>query len=722
MESSNAKFKSSEEISRSTTSNIKVDKDLAQESLKDGNLIPSSRKVVYLRLSQFPSKANLHKMIQDADQNEASLRKSQKLCSRKKGSKYQLGDMFWAKIRGYPFWPCMISRDPFNNMHTKSRHTTDEERSSHVFHVQFFGRGYYRSWVNETSLLEYHGREHFFEMAKYGPEDILRKCWRPSDYKVSPAWFPSWHLAVIEAERAFKLSIEDRRDQCTFQYMYRIGRKEYSVQKMVERVRRKLFGLPEDASCIDEGQEEKETSKQVRIKKKIPKGNFDVFYERRARILENLHPDWNMLTVLKHLQEEWAELSDIEKCLYKVRSSIASHVHKYVTGGIKKHKEKTRPKSRSSPSVTRVEITGLRQIKINPESLDLQLVQLANVLSGFETKQECKVCRRKGRQLQICKGACHQYIHLSCGILKDTGVTFCSECSAVEKVCFVCKNPDGTTLKCNDINCCMYYHEDCATKYQQTKGAGSAFVCLLHKCSTCSIDKANSPLVQCILCPTAYHPSELCIAAGSIMKTSNTMVCSKHYKPVQQRHQLDKFNANRCLDCPQDKVVNCSLCPAAYCSDCMGEGQALAKTKKSKNTWLCSNCKIDKRPLYGDIVWAKVKFFKWWPAEVCHPSHIPDKFQLKTCQAGRFPIRFFGSYDYAWIHQGRMLPYGKVKEALDCGYNSGDLQYIYRRAIAEAEVAHQYCLTFRQSGGNVVASSIPDLVNPVLEAQTEKKE
>ncbi|KAK6963948.1 histone-lysine N-methyltransferase NSD2, partial [Biomphalaria glabrata] len=57
------------------------------------------------------------------------------------------------------------------------------------------------------------------------------------------------------------------------------------------------------------------------------------------------------------------------------------------------------------------------------------------------------------------------------------------------------------------------------------------------------------------------------------------------------------------------KVVNCSLCPAAYCSDCMGEGQALAKTKKSKNTWLCSDCKMDKRPLYGDIVWAKVKFF-----------------------------------------------------------------------------------------------------------------
>ncbi|KAK6963947.1 histone-lysine N-methyltransferase NSD2-like isoform X2, partial [Biomphalaria glabrata] len=61
----------------------------------------------------------------------------------------------------------------------------------------------------------------------------------------------------------------------------------------------------------------------------------------------------------------------------------------------------------------------------------------------------------------------------------------------------------------------------------------------------------NSPLVRCILCPTAYHASELCIAAGSIMKTSNTMVCSKHYKSVQQRHQLDKFNANRCLDCPQ---------------------------------------------------------------------------------------------------------------------------------------------------------------------------
>lgn len=33
--------------------------------------------------------------------------------------RWQEGDMLWGKIRGYPFWPCMVSKDPFTKQFTK---------------------------------------------------------------------------------------------------------------------------------------------------------------------------------------------------------------------------------------------------------------------------------------------------------------------------------------------------------------------------------------------------------------------------------------------------------------------------------------------------------------------------------------------------------------------------------------------------------------------------
>ena len=46
-----------------------------------------------------------------------------------------------------------------------------------------------------------------------------------------------------------------------------------------------------------------------------------------------------------------------------------------------------------------------------------------------------------------------------------------------------------------------------------------------------------------------------------------------------------------------------------------------------------------------------------WPAEICHPRHIPDNIEQREHQVGQFPVRFLGSHDYNWLHMGRTYAY-----------------------------------------------------------------
>lgn len=48
---------------------------------------------------------------------------------------------------------------------------------------------------------------------------------------------------------------------------------------------------------------------------------------------------------------------------------------------------------------------------------------------------------------------------------------------------------------------------------------------------------------------------------------------------------------------------------------------------------------------------------RWWPAEICNPRSVPLNIQGLKHDIGDFPVFFFGSHDYYWVHQGRVFPY-----------------------------------------------------------------
>ena len=50
-------------------------------------------------------------------------------------------------------------------------------------------------------------------------------------------------------------------------------------------------------------------------------------------------------------------------------------------------------------------------------------------------------------------------------------------------------------------------------------------------------------------------------------------------------------------------------------------------------------------------------YYRWWPAKVCIPSEIPEKILNLPHVIGQFPVMFFGSKDYSWVHSGRVFKY-----------------------------------------------------------------
>lgn len=77
--------------------------------------------------------------------------------------------------------------------------------------------------------------------------------------------------------------------------------------------------------------------------------------------------------------------------------------------------------------------------------------------------------------------------------------------------------------------------------------------------------------------------------------------------------------------------------------------------------------------------------FRWWPAEICNPRSVPLNIQGLKHDLGDFPVFFFGSHDYYWVHQGRVFPYvegdksfAEGQTSINKTFKKGKLVAVYR--------------------------------------------
>lgn len=119
------------------------------------------------------------------------------------------GELYWAQIGSYPYWPCMISPDP--DKKTVSYKDNFATKSHVSYHVRFFADNGRRSWVKEDRLLPYHGREPFVQrFSKITPKkkrnsiDFQHKLYRKTVNN------KTWDLAIEEADSLVPYSLQER--------------------------------------------------------------------------------------------------------------------------------------------------------------------------------------------------------------------------------------------------------------------------------------------------------------------------------------------------------------------------------------------------------------------------------------------------------------------------------------------------------------------------------
>lgn len=298
----------------------------------------------------------------------------------------------------------------------------------------------------------------------------------------------------------------------------------------------------------------------------------------------------------------------------------------------------------------------------------------------------CQICET-GDELLLCEGRCHQVFHLAClGLTKVPKKKFiCNECRSGTHTCFTCKKSGGDVKKCLLPLCGKFYHICCVQKYSPTLIEERGFCCPRHLCISCHSVNPTNPassknhLMRCVRCPEAYHASDNCLPAGSKILTPNSVICPSHFtpKPGCEDHKL--VNVKWCFVCSKGrKLLCCKTCPASFHARCLD-------INTPRGQWYCYNCRAGKKPLYSEIVWVKVGWQRWWPAEISHPQDVPPDVNNMEHNIGEFVVLLFGSRHFVWTNQGRVFPYEEQSigsRELFCR-GTGDT---YREALWEAAI------------------------------------
>ncbi|XP_040860422.1 histone-lysine N-methyltransferase, H3 lysine-36 specific isoform X2 [Ochotona curzoniae] len=296
----------------------------------------------------------------------------------------------------------------------------------------------------------------------------------------------------------------------------------------------------------------------------------------------------------------------------------------------------------------------------------------------------CQNCEKVG-ELLLCEAQCCGAFHLECLGLTEMprGKFICNECRTGIHTCFVCKQSGEDVKRCLLPLCGKFYHEECVQKYPPTVMQNKGFRCSLHMCITChaanptSVSASKGRLMRCVRCPVAYHANDFCLAAGSKILASNSIICPNHFTPRRGCRNHEHVNVSWCFVCSEGgSLLCCDSCPAAFHRECLN-------IDIPEGNWYCNDCKAGKKPHYREIVWVKVGRYRWWPAEICHPRAVPSNIDKMRHDVGEFPVLFFGSNDYLWTHQARVFPYmeGDVssKDKMGKGVDG-----TYKKALQEA--------------------------------------
>lgn len=119
------------------------------------------------------------------------------------------GDILWAQIYNYCYWPCMVHPDPDTNVYIKDDKNRFGQHYTAV-HVRFLADRGSRNWVKWSNIMPFRGYENYIEILEeikriHGIHSAKFKSYIPVKYKQR-----IWFLAISEAEFLSNFNFSDR--------------------------------------------------------------------------------------------------------------------------------------------------------------------------------------------------------------------------------------------------------------------------------------------------------------------------------------------------------------------------------------------------------------------------------------------------------------------------------------------------------------------------------
>ncbi|XP_027006139.2 histone-lysine N-methyltransferase NSD2 [Tachysurus fulvidraco] len=126
---------------------------------------------------------------------------------------FSVGDIVWAKVCGYPWWPCMITTDPEFNLHF--RENANNCRGL-FYHIQYFSDTPERGYVPGKNLVIFSEKEQYQTLCRGNKQTTVppdgKKLLIPRKVRIP------WDTGISQATEAVSLPVEERLAKFSFTY------------------------------------------------------------------------------------------------------------------------------------------------------------------------------------------------------------------------------------------------------------------------------------------------------------------------------------------------------------------------------------------------------------------------------------------------------------------------------------------------------------------------
>ncbi|KAK7109515.1 histone-lysine N-methyltransferase NSD2-like [Littorina saxatilis] len=557
-----------------------------------GRILP---RTVLLRESEKPSDSQLAR-IMEGKTNEFDVSHP---------IKWRIGDLLWGHVSGHPWWPGMVSSDPFSGLFTTIKGGC---RISRLYHVQYFGDEAERGWVGEASAMKFEGKQKLLDI---GAQQIKVTKDQSKKKKLQQAFCPNqrrkapWELAVDEGEDALTLDVEERIEKYTFVYEFLPNKKTPKAEPAGKRstspasstteklgLKRKEPSSDSDKATDDEEQESSAPKRQRRDintpasqkSRRREEGSFETFCIKHREFVREEHPEYSGGMVIEALKQQWTLMTPQHRLRYKSKFSSTAHEamdEDTSTGSSKRSPRKSRP-SLKKLEAEEDKVPGPKQSRPEPDGAestpDMVPGRKRNRKSAVpaeeeQTPSEASVsvkskssndsdsnsdfqdeARQRSRPPKIDE----DYV-LEIFKLNNTGPT------KKENLCAVC-DQNGELLECHGV-CQNYFHAACVdltTSAEEFK----CQECLSgeHKCFFCKKGDKNTKKCAVSQCGKFYH--EECVKKminGRFEGKGFTCphhICATCAADVPRNPKSIKGRLYRCVRCPTAYHVG-DFCVAA---------------------------------------------------------------------------------------------------------------------------------------------------------------